>query len=75
MATLEVKDWKLVFNYEGEVGNPISDVNVSGNNAAGAYINFLKSTSQTNINFTGSDYDAEVVEAINVEVADIVSAQ
>jgi hypothetical protein len=70
VATLTVGDWKLTFNYEGPEGQPVNVIAVSG--AKGnAFFNYNKNDAQTNVSFNNSEYDADLVASVKIEVDDI----
>ena len=71
--TLEVGNWKLTFNYKNETGKPISQLNVNGNNDSNGSFSYNKQETQTFVQFINSNYDADLVKAINDEVTAIVS--
>lgn len=72
VATLSVAGWDLTFNYENETGQSVTAVTVSGSKD-GAYISYSLSGNQTNINFSNTPYNQDIIAAIQIEVDDITA--
>jgi hypothetical protein len=73
VATLDVGEWKLTFNYEGAEGKPVSQVTITGTKG-NAYFNYNRNEGQTNVSFNNAEYDADLLAAVKVEVDDITKA-
>lgn len=73
-SSLEFNGWKLTIVDEGEPGKQITTVSISGSKAPSAYLNYQKNGQSVNVNFNNSEYDTELMAAIQVEIDDITQA-
>jgi hypothetical protein len=70
-ATLEVGSWKLNLSYEGELGKKVTSIVVNGTKGNNEYFNYNLQATSTSITFNNAPYDQDVIDAVNIEVADI----